>query len=112
MKREYILDFPQKIAQDLSKGGRDQNKSAQIRKFYDYCIRIRDALEQGKSFAEVESDFCRLSAFAQYAKSRKKVSDLFVRFIKRNVEAVHSKEDLFAFVKHFEAIVAYMKNKN
>lgn len=109
MKREYILDYPKQIADGLDVGGRDQNRSAQIRKFYDYCIRIRDALEQGKSFAEVEGDFCRLSVFAKYAQSRGRVSGLFVQFIEKNVNAVRSKEDLFAFVKHFEAIVAYIK---
>lgn len=107
LRREYIIGYPAKIAQSLE--DREKNKSAQLRKFYDYCIRIRDMLDRGQSFQEVESDFCRLAPFAKYAESRSKVSSLFVDFIQKNVEAVRSKEELYAFLKHFEAVIAYIK---
>ena len=107
MKREYILGYPEQIARALD--DRDKNKSTQLRKFYDYCIRIRDALEQGKTFQEVESDFCRLTAFAKYAENRSRVTSLFVDFIDRNVKIVQSKESFYAFLKHFEAVIVYIK---
>lgn len=107
LRREYIIGYPAKIAQALE--DREKNKSTQLRKFYDYCIRIRDMLDRGQSFGEVESDFCRLAAFAKYAESRSKVSGLFVDFIQKNVETVQSKEDFYAFLKHFEAVIAYIK---
>lgn len=107
LRREYIIGYPEEIAQALE--DRDKNKSAQLRKFYDYCIRIRDMLDRGQPFPAVESDFCRLEAFARYAESRSKVSALFVDFIKRNVDIVRSKEDFYAFLKHFEAVIAYTK---
>ena len=107
LRKEYIVGYPEKIAKALE--DREKNKSAQLRKFYDYCIRIRDMLERGQSFRELESEFCRLAAFAKYAESRGKVSGLFVEFIQKNVDAVQSKEEFYAFVKHFEAVIAYIK---
>lgn len=107
LRREYIIGYPAEIAQALE--DREKNKSTQLRKFYDYCIRIRDMLDRGQSFHEVESDFCRLAAFAKYAESRGKVSGLFVEFIQKNVDMVRGKEDFYAFLKHFEAVIAYIK---
>lgn len=107
LRREYIIGHPAKIAQGLE--DREKNKSSQLRKFYNYCIRVRDMLDRGQSFREIESDFCRLSAFAKYAESRGRVSGLFVEFIQKNVDAVRRKEDFYAFLKHFEAVIAYIK---
>lgn len=107
LRREYIIGYPEQIAKALD--DRDKNKSSQLRKFYDYCIRIRDALNQGQSFQALEGDFCRLTGFVKYAEGRGRVTPLFVDFIQKNVEAVHSKEEFGAFIKHFEAVIAYIK---
>lgn len=107
LRREYIIGYPEAIAKALE--DREKNKSTQLRKFYDYCIRIRDMLERGQSFCELKSEFCRLAPFAKYAESRSKVSGLFVQFIQKNVDAVRSKDDFYAFLKHFEAVIAYIK---
>lgn len=107
LRREYIVGYPEEIARNLE--DRELNKSAQLRKFYDYAIRIRDMLGRGFSFREVQSDFCRLLVFADYARSRNRVSQLFVDFTKRNVDAVHDKQDFYAFLKHFEAVIAHLK---
>lgn len=107
LRREFIIEYPKDIAKALE--DREKNKSTQLRRFYDYCIRIRDMLDRGQSFPEVEGDFCRLAAFAKYAESRGKVSGLFVEFIQKNVDSIHSKDEFYAFVKHFEAVIAYVK---
>lgn len=107
LRREYIVGYPEEIARSLE--DRDLNKSAQLRKFYDYAIRVRDMLGRGISFREAESDFCRLLVFADYAKSRNRVSQLFVDFIKCNVDAVRNEQDFYAFLKHFEAVIAHLK---
>lgn len=107
LRREFIIGYPEAIARALE--DREKNKSTQLRKFYDYCIRIRDMLDRGQSFHEVESDFCRLTAFAKYAESRGKVSGVFVSFIQKNVDKIRSKEEFYAFLKHFEAVIAYIK---
>ena len=107
LRREYIVGYPEEIARNLE--DRELNKSAQLRKFYDYAIRIRDMLGRGMSFREVQSDFCRLLVFADYARSRNRVSQLFVDFTQRNVDAVQSEQDFYAFLKHFEAVIAHLK---
>lgn len=111
LKRDYILSYPAQIAESMIERDRNMNKSSQIRKYYDYSIRIRDMMHTGKSFPEVEAEFCRLSNFVAYAESRGLVSRLFVRFIDKNIEAIHNKEDFSAFIKHFEAVVAHLKEK-
>lgn len=107
LREEFIIDYPAKIAAALE--DRDKNKSSQLRKFYDYCIRIRSMMDYGRSFKEVRSEFARLGPFAKYSESRSRVSDIFVEFIQRNVDKVRTEEDFNAFLKHFEAVIAYLK---
>ena len=109
MRKEYILGYPRQIAGALNERNQNLNKSSQIRKYYDYCIRIRDLLQMGYSFPEVESEFCRISNFVAYAKSRSLVTQVFVDFIDRNIKAIHNGNDFYAFLKHFEAVVAHLK---
>ena len=107
LRREYIVGYPEEIARGLE--DRELNKSTQLRKFYDYAIRVRDKLSRGISFREAESDFCRLLVFADQARSRNRVSQLFVDFIRQNVETVKNEQDFYAFLKHFEAVIAHLK---
>lgn len=109
LRSEYIVDFPERIAKDLE--DRSKNKSSQIRKFYDYCVRL-DGTMKRKSFNEVEADFKRLIPFVKYACTRNRVSQLFVDFIERNVLKVKDKHDFRAFLKHFEALIAYLPKDN
>lgn len=118
LKKEYIVDFPISIAKALSskedsENGK-RNKRSQIRKFYEYSISIRElANRKNGDFRVIEAELDRLLPFAQYKMSRNTVSQLFVDFINKNVSNIKNTEDLQAFVKHFEAIVAYLpKEKN
>ena len=104
---DYILRFPKAIARDLKHP--QANKSAQLRKFYDYCIRLRDMVRyQGLDFPSVRAELARLEPFVEYAQKRKRVTQLFTDFIRENVKAVQSDEDFRAFLKHFEALIAYL----
>ncbi len=107
LRREYIIDFPKAIAAALEE--RDKNKSAQLRKFYDYCVAVCTRMDSGRTFKEVEGDLCRLLPFAKYAESRGRVSSVFVDFIERNVAQVKDEASFHAFLKHFEAVIAYIK---
>ena len=109
MKPNFILGYPRKIADALTEWDRNKNKSSQIRRYYDFCVRIRDRMDDGRTYAETEAEFCRLVPLVEYAKSRGLVTDVFVNFINRNIDAVHTAEGFHAFVKHFEAVVAHMK---
>lgn len=109
MKPNFILGYPKKIADALSEWDKKKNKSSQIRRYYDFCVRIRDLMDAGHSYEEMEAEFCRLVPLVDYAKSRDLVTDVFVNFIYRNIDAIDSIEAFHAFVKHFEAVVAHMK---
>lgn len=108
LKKEYIVDYPQHIVKNL-KGGKDLNKSTQLRKYYDFTIRIKEALKYNyKTFDEVYSEINKLNGYVSYAETRSKVSSYFVDFIKKNLKVINTKEDFFAFTTHFEAIIAYL----
>lgn len=109
MRKEFIIDYPRAIADALNNTPREQDNRTQLRKYFDYCVRIRTMLGTGRSFQELKPEFARLVPFANYAKTRGVVSQIFVDFIEENVNAVHDGEDFSAFLKHFEAIVAFIK---
>lgn len=110
LKKEYIVRYSKEIASGLEKeGGRSKNKRSQIRKYYAYCLRIQRILQQKKApFDEVEAKLDFLSPLVSYAYSRGKTSELFKSFIEKNLSQIHSKEELNAFIMHFEAVVAYL----
>lgn len=115
LQKEYIVKYPKEIVNLLmvrDEKGRlkaDINKRSQIRKFYEFALSVQSLLQRkGNNFEAVEAELNRLIAFANYAKSRGTVSDLFVEFIQKNVSSIESSSDMTAFIKHFEAIVAYL----
>ncbi|MCD7882600.1 MAG: type III-A CRISPR-associated protein Csm2 [Lachnospiraceae bacterium] len=118
LKKDYIVKYPEEIARALSdreeSKNNKRNKRSQIRKFYDYTLRINDLLvRKAGNFALVEGELNRLIPFVKYAGSRDTVSDLFVSFIVKNISMIKNADDMRAFVKHFEALVAYLpKEKN
>ena len=114
------MDYSKEIAGKLAdrneweKPGTPQNKRSQIRKFYEYVLRIQGLLRRkNNNFGAVEAELKRLIPYVDYAVSRGTVSELFQKFINKNIMAIHNVEGLNAFVKHFESIVAYLpKEKN
>ena len=111
---DYIITYAKNIAEALeAEGGNECNKRTQIRKFYEYLLRVRDKMDQknGK-FEYVEAELMELQPKANYACSRKVVSAIYVKFIEKNLEHVKDASDMWAFVKHFEAVIAYMKKGN
>ncbi len=120
LKPEYIVEYSKAIAEKLSdkneweKPNTPQNKRSQIRKFYEYVLRIQSLLHRkNNNFDAVEAELKRLIPYVNYAVSRGTVSELFRNFINDNMMAIHNVEDLNAFVKHFESIIAYLpKEKN
>lgn len=111
LKKEYIVDYPRKLADLFDKdGGKDTNKRSQIRKFYEYILRVETKMRlQGNDFSLIEADLSELMPYVSYAGQRRVVSKLFIDFIESNVKEIHDEKDLKAFTKHFEAIVAFTK---
>ena len=114
LKKEYIVKYSKHIAKSLDdEGGRDINKRSQLRKFYEYVIRVEKSVFYSEhNFERYEADLWELLPHVEYAKSRKVVSDIFVKFIKKNLDNIHDEKDLKAFSRHFESIVAYTKKDN
>lgn len=49
---------------------------------------------------------------AAYALERATITDDFREFIDLNVSNIKDKEDLDAFVKHFQSLIAYLPREN
>ncbi len=111
LKKEYITKYPKSIAKSLEHdGGKEANKRSQIRKFYEYLLRVDRKMHlKDNDYSMVEADLEALVPFVSYAGKRKLVSRLFQQFIEENVRAVRDEKDMRAFVKHFEALVAFTK---
>ena len=113
LDKKYIVGYPSDLADKLSNEGNSLNKRSQIRKFYEYALRMQQALKQNDgNFSRIEAELHRLGPHAAYAKSRKVVSEFFEEFINQNLAAIHTADDLTAFCKHFEAIIAYLPKDN
>ena len=110
LKVEYIIDYSRKISNILSDCDATKNKSTQLRKYYDFCIRIKSLLKSNKDKYElVESELKKVIYHVQYANKRGTVTKEFVNFIEKNVNNIKNAEDFYAFITHFESIIAYLK---
>lgn len=111
LKKEYIIDYSKNIAESLDReGGRERNKRSQIRKFYDCLLRTEQKLYLNQNdFLSIEADLATIQLHAFNAKTREVVSEIFLSFIEENIAAIHDERDLRAFVKHFEAVIIFIK---
>lgn len=111
LKPEFIVEYPKQIAMGLK--DRNKNNLSQIWKFYDHARRIQDNLNQkGEPFAALEAELNILKPAVEYALNRNTVTIVFKSFIDENVSQVKSLEDLDAFIKHFQALIAYLPREN
>ena len=108
---KYIVEYAKSIAAALEAEGKGQkNNSSQIRKYYDYGLRVQDKLQSKKNdFTYVEADIAQFVSTVSYAKSRGVVTKLFEEFLVKNVDKIEDEKDYYAFMKHFEAVIAFMK---
>lgn len=109
LKPEFIVEYPKEIAKGLE--DRNKNKLSQIWKFYDHVRRIQDNLN-GKPFAAIEADLNILKPAVEYALNRDTVTVVFKNFIDENVSQIKDRKDLDAFIKHFQALIAYLPREN
>lgn len=111
LKPEFIVKYPKEIAKQLEDSQR--NKLSQIWKFYDYTRRTQDGLCQSENALEISrAELNELLPQVNYAKERNTVTQQFKDFIDFNIMRINSREDLQAFIKHFQAVIAYLPRKN
>ena len=111
LKPKFIVEYPSFIAKSL--GDRRKNKLSQLWKFFDHARRIQDSLNQKNQPLDVlEAELRELRPAVAYAYSRDTVTWEFKKFIDANVSQVKDRDDLNAFIKHFQAVIAYLPREN
>lgn len=111
MKSEFIVEYPEEIARRLK--NYRKNKLSQIWKFYDHTMRVQDRLQRkGDPLEILKAELCELQPAVNYAKGRDVVTQEFKDFIDLNVQCIHDNEDLRAFIKHFQSVIAYLPRQN
>ncbi|MCI8535531.1 MAG: type III-A CRISPR-associated protein Csm2 [Hungatella sp.] len=107
LKPEFIVEYPEEIASRLQ--NKNRNKLSQLWKFYDHTIRLQDSLHQrGYSLEILKAELCELRPAVNYAMERETVTEDFKKFIDLNVKCINNNEDLSAFIKHFQSVIAYL----
>ena len=86
--------------------------TGQLRRFYSHVKAAENRLRMTGDWPAVSVDVKKLGAFAAEAKGKQKVPDNFYAFIDANVRAVNAKDDFFAFIQHFESVVAFFSYHN
>jgi CRISPR-associated protein Csm2 len=91
-------------------------KTAQMRRFYDDLKAIERKIMAGKDSQEQEANFKRdwslvvmFKAKAVYAEKRRVSPREFTQFIFDHVASIRDLKDFKAFIKVFEAVVAFHK---
>lgn len=87
-------------------------KSAQLRRFYDDLKAIERKIMSGNQQENFERDRALITMFkakAVYAEKRKVAPRAFTQFIFDHVASIQDVYDLKAFLKVFEAVVAFHK---
>lgn len=107
-------ELAQKIAKKISdegggKKGR-QNKSSQLRKYYDVIFNLNQrAKVEGANWNAILAQLHRQLALVHYAKGRNLVTDSFVKMMDELIKAVNNKEDLQIVTDFLESFMAFYK---
>ena len=108
-------EVAEKWAKQLEKESNKQvNKSSQIRQFYDKLLSLYEKsqnINDGEYSKKMFPFVVMLNSKVAYAKTRKKVSDTFVKMINSCVEQSTSKKNLETFKLFFEAIIGFYPKK-
>lgn len=110
LKPEFIVEYPEALAKKLANNS--SNKLSQIWKFYDHVLRIQDSIKKGDSLKFCEAELYELLPAVNYAVNRKTVTWDFKNFIKFNIQCIDDDDDLKAFMKHFQSLIAYLPRQN
>ena len=123
LNEKIVRDYAQQIANSLvqNKDGKSTSSKGQIRKFYNEVKALENRLDFTKDDDELQKDYAKifplimmLDSKVAYSKTRELVSDVFVAFMKKNIELLSEKKDVESF-KHFllffEAVIGYYPSK-
>lgn len=111
MKPELIVEYPEKMAHLLK--DYKKNKLSQIWKFYAHARHVQYLLwRKNYQLLAMRAELCELQPIVHNAKEKGVVTDDFKKFININIKCIKEKEDLDAFIKHFQSVIAYLPREN
>lgn len=92
------------------KGGREKNKSTQIRRFYDELVSWQERIGRDEQkFKDYAAFIHMLNAKAAYAQGRNLVTQEFVQWLRNCIAQIDSPSTLNHFRLHFEAMLGFLK---
>lgn len=107
---ELFSDVAERVAKGVSESGREQNKSSQLRRFYDELVMWQGKVGKDDArFAEAEPYIRMLKAKVAYAKGRDHVDENFVALINRVVDQANTAGKLRQAKLFMEAFMAFYK---
>jgi len=109
-------DDAEKIAQTFDesakadKGGREKNKSTQIRRFYDELVGWQERIgNDDEKFKHYAAFIHMLNAKAAYAEGCNLVTREFAQWLRGCIAQIDSPRTLNHFRLHFEAMLGFLK---
>lgn len=107
LHRELLTTWAEQIAQAVA-GASSEATAHQVHLFANHVRRAVASLKSGgTSLDRLLNEVRKLKAFAMERAARRKVPDVFRRFIEANVDRVTDEKSLRAFAEHFQAVEAY-----
>ena len=103
LKEEFIVKYPKRIANELAYDKKDKQPFKDKNKLIQDSLRLR-----GESLDVLKATLYELMPAAAYALKRSTITNDFRKFINLNVSNIKDKEDLDAFIKHFQSLIAYL----
>lgn len=107
---ELFSSVAQNTAKELAKGGKEVNKSTQLRRFYDEVVMWETKVAQSDvKLAEYKPFILMLNAKAAYAEGRKHVDSNFTSLIRCCLSQISNWQSLRNFKLFFEAMLGFYK---
>ncbi len=108
---DLIVKDAKDLADSLSKSASDETTKSQIRRFYQEYVSIRAGI-QGNNESDYKKNEVAIKMMipkVDYAVGRKgsKLSPDFADWLKENIQAIKSAQDVHDFGDYFEAFVGY-----
>lgn len=116
LKTDLLSDIAKgKAAEVYESRQRDNNKSSQIRKFFDEVIKYKTELlanPDDLSFKQKLPYIKMINAKLAYSQARGLISENCEKLFSECINKIQDKKDFFAFADFFEAFIAFYKKHN
>ena len=110
---KIFSDIAEAAAKRISQNGDKQNKSTQLRKYYDelsmWDDKIHRAADKNAEYQKSAPYIHMLKAKAAYAKGRSHVDDNFIAIFNRLLDQIDSAETLHHAKLFYEAMLGFRK---